>query len=72
MDRYYARAYMTERIEAAERRRLIAAATHDDPGLSQLARVAGSITAMWKRPSPATPTLAVVTGDCVESGCCLA
>ncbi|MGD2059595.1 MAG: hypothetical protein PVF87_01890 [Acidimicrobiia bacterium] len=71
MDREYARAYMNERLEAAERRRQIAAIDGDHRP-HPLARLTGWIAAIPGWPRPVWPALAVSPLECLEPDCCLA
>ncbi len=67
MDRDYARAYMTERLEAAEHRRRIAAINSDirPQRLTRLAKWFNSVV-----PRPTVRVMAVTPLESLEPDCC--
>lgn len=72
MDRYYARAYMKERLEEARHRRLVAAMTQAHGGASMIQRLRSAITALlpWWEVGPSAPFIA--TPECGDLDCCAA
>lgn len=72
MDNHYARAYMNERMEDAERRRLVVAVTRTHGRPPMLARLWRAISTHERRSRPAQTALVVVAADCGELDCCAA
>lgn len=70
MDNYYARAYVTERLQEAANKRLLAEMPTRKPKPSLLNRLRSSIGSgsPWWR--PLTPAPVVASGECVDLDCC--
>ena len=71
MDYYYAKAYMTERLEEAENRRLVALSRRPNE-LTPLARLAERWLGRSSQPIGAVPAVFATAGIAIETDCCAA
>ena len=72
VDSYYAKAYMTERLQEAENRRLVTLSRRQPNGLSPLMRIAERWLGKSSQPIVATPVVLAMTGMAIDADCCTA
>ena len=70
MDYHYARAYMAERLQEAENRRLVALSRRRPDEPSPLTRLAERW--LGRSSQPVFPTVLPTTGMAIEADCCVA
>lgn len=70
MDYEYAKAYMAERLQMAERRRLLTSAGVEDGRPSLFTRLNETIQARSPRSNAVGPTMSIAAVDCLELECC--
>jgi hypothetical protein len=72
VDSYYAKAYMTERLQEAENRRLIALSRRQPDEPSPLTRLVERWLGRSSQPIGVATTALATTGRAMEADCCAA